>query len=114
MTGIEDRLLGIEVSIEALNETLDESSKYLKLISREMIISNLPKEIHDRQRQMFELCDDLTLEQRVLKYYKERLREAKDDLSRDGYKDDIEKKMKKIDDLYTQIGELAHEGCIVV
>lgn len=111
---IESKLEDIEIAIENMNETIEESSKYLKLISRELIVSNQVHQLREKQRKMFELCDDLDLQQRMLKYYKERLSEAKDDVASDGYRFDIEKKTKKIDELYEEIGLLSNDGCIVV
>lgn len=111
---IESKLEDIEIAIENMNETIEKSSKYLKLISHEMIISNLPQNLHKFQRRMFEICDDLTLQQYMLKHYKERLQNAKDDASSDGFKADIQHKEQKIERLYEEIGTLSNMGCIVV
>lgn len=111
---IDSKLEDIEIAIDNMNDTIEESSKYLKLISREMIISNLPQHLHKDQRQMFVVCDDLSLQQRMLEFYRERVEDAKDDVSSDGYKEDVERKEKIIDQLRNEIGNLLNKGCIRV
>ena len=109
---MENRLTNIEVSIDLLSESVDKVADYLKVMSREMIISNLPVELHKDQRELFSLSDDLHIQQFMLKHYRERLFESKDDVSSEGYKFDIEKKEKRIEELSTEIAKLVIKGCV--
>jgi cell division FtsZ-interacting protein ZapD len=114
MNRTDDRLMSIEVSIDSLVESVDKTADYLKIISREMIISNLPKELHKDQRKLFSVADDLSIQQYMVKIYKSNLRSAKDDVSADGFKFDIEQKEKRIKELYADIGQLVNKGCVMV
>jgi hypothetical protein len=111
---MENKLINIEVSIDSLTDSVEKVADYLKVMSREMLISNLPVELHKDQRQLFKLSDDLQIQQFFLEYYKKKLDDAGDDVSSDGIKSDIENKEKRISELYNEIYKLTSKGCINV
>lgn len=115
MSELENALLGLETSLDFINETLESNTEYLKMISRELLISNLPQEIHKKQRLLFGYTDYVKNTEKIMVSYMIRLSQEKDGPASEGLKKDIEKYKKEIVDYNDKIDDfIVNYGCVRV
>jgi len=98
----------LETAIEKNNDTL-------KKINRELLISNLPKHLHNDQRHYFKLDEAINFHVEMREHYKERLEKAK----KEGDKEKIEKyeALYKVSDdkaekTLKDLIDLEEKGCV--
>ena len=112
MSELENALLGLETSLDNINETLESNTEYLKMISRELLISNLPENIRLDQRKLFTNIDLLEIYNSHRSTYLRALGVDPEGPASDGFKEDIKKYSELINKYEKENDEYYRKGCV--
>jgi hypothetical protein len=104
--------MDIELELININSNLEKANISLERMSQEMLISNLPKEIHKDQRKLFVLVkmnDDLNY---LISKRELLIEKNPNDVAVDGFKDDIARWEKTRSENLKEIFALTNKGCV--
>jgi predicted nucleic acid-binding Zn-ribbon protein len=103
----------VELELMNINSNLEKANSSLERIAEEMLISNLPKELHKDQRNLFALAKMNESLNYLIERRKTLIEKNSDDIAVDALKDDLLRWEESFSKNLKEIINLVAKGCVM-
>jgi hypothetical protein len=102
----------IELELMNINSNLEKANSSLERMAEEMLISNLPKELHKDQRHLFVLVKMNESLNYLIERREKLIENNPDDVAIDTFKDDLLRWKEIFSKNFKEITDLVAKGCV--